>query len=200
MRFLQLTWCLALFALSACGGPADPGPNVHDTKYRAVDNGNCVADTITGLMWEAKSATPGLHDWRHTYTWFHPDEPYDDLDYRGMPDGGECEGSACDVWNFVQAVNAQRHCGYDDWRMPSRDELFSISDLTRTDEPPTANLNFFPHTQAAEYWTGFDYGTQHESAWAWNFIYGHDRVDWKRTPKYVRLVRGTASTLEEVKE
>jgi hypothetical protein len=54
--------------------------------------------------------------------------------------------------------------------------------------------------QADEYWTGFDYSTQYQSAWAWNFFYGHDRVDWKKSPKFVLLVRGTANNLDKVKE
>jgi hypothetical protein len=97
-------------------------------------------------------------------------------------------------------VNVAGHCGYFDWRMPSRNELMSISDLSKADNPPTANLEYFPYMQADEYWTGFDYGTQYQSAWAWNFFYGHDRVDWKKSPKFVRLVRGTANDLDKVKE
>jgi hypothetical protein len=108
--------------------------------------------------------------------------------------------AACYIWEFVRAVNAAGHCGYFDWRIPSRNELMSISDLRKADNPPTANLDYFPHMQADEYWTGFDYGTQYQSAWAWNFFYGHDRVDWKSSTKFVRLVRGNASDPEEVKE
>jgi len=189
-----------LLLLAACGEAARQQPSVHADKYRAVASGACVEDTVTALTWESKSDTAGLHDWRNTYTWFNPDEANDELDYRGLPDGGDCSGSACDIRAFVSAVNVAGHCGFFDWRMPSRNELMSISDLSRADNPPTANLEFFPYMQAAEYWTGFDYGMQYESAWAWNFFYGHDRVDWKKSPKYVRLVRGTAANLDEVKE
>jgi hypothetical protein len=164
MRILKSLPVIGLAVLVACGG--EPGPNAHDTKYRVTNQGQCVEDTETGLLWEVKSAAAGLHDWRNTYTWLNPEEANDALDYRGV----------------------------------SRDELFSISDLTRAENPPTANTNFFPYMQAAEYWTRFDYGTQHESAWAWSYQYGHDRVDWKRSPKHVRLVRGMAGELETVKE
>jgi hypothetical protein len=198
MRILKSLPVIGLAVLVACGG--EPGPNAHDTKYRVTNQGQCVEDTETGLLWEVKSAAAGLHDWRNTYTWFNPEEANDALDYRGVRDGGECIGSACDIWDFEMAVNAEALCGFDDWRVPSRDELFSISDLTRAENPPTANTNFFPYMQAAEYWTRFDYGTQHESAWAWSYQYGHDRVDWKRSPKHVRLVRGMAGELETVKE
>lgn len=196
-RIFPTILCLAL---AACGGEQADTGSIHDTKYRRAASGNCVEDTATGLMWEGKSDVPGPHDWRNTYSWFNPDEAQNELDYRGLADGGECQGSQCDTWSFLDAVNEAGYCGFNDWRLPTRNELMSISDLRKADNPPTANLDYFPHTQAAEYWTGFDYGTQHESAWAWNFFYGHDRVDWKRSPKYVRLVRGDARNLDEVKE
>ena len=193
--------CLALVLLTAaCGDGRQPGPSIHDTKYRVAVPGACIEDTDTGLMWEVKTEAGGLHDWRNTYSWFDPNEAVNELDYRGTPDGGDCSGSPCDTWEFVRAVNAAGHCGYADWRMPSRDELMSISDPRKAHHPPTANLEYFPYMQAEEYWTGFDYGTQYQSAWAWNFFYGHDRVDWKKSPKFVRLVRGTAEHLQRVEE
>lgn len=164
------------------------------------DTGDCVEDTQTGLMWEIKSDTAGLHNWRNTYSWFNPNENVDELDYRGTADGGSCENSDCDTWSYTQVVNGTGLCGHFDWRLPSRNELMSISELSKADNPPTIDLRFFPRTQVAEYWTGFDYATQYQSAWAWNFRYGHDRVDWKKSPKYVRLVRGNATNLDSVKE
>jgi hypothetical protein len=200
MNKYLICWIPVLLMLAACGDAERQEVSVHTTKYRAADSGACVEDTVTGLVWEAKSATAGLHDWRNTYTWFNPDEANNELDYRGIPDGGDCRDSACDTWEFVRAVNVAGHCDYFDWRMPTRNELMSISDLSKADNPPTANLEYFPHMQADEYWTGFDYSTQYQSAWAWNFFYGHDRVDWKKSQKFVLLVRGTANNLDKVKE
>ena len=175
-------------ALDAGGMPAEVG------------NRACVADERTGLMWEAKINSAGLRHWNNTYSWYNPDESVGELDYRGLANGGKCTDSDCDTWSFVHAINDVGLCGFFDWRLPSRDELMSISELSRAEMPPTADPDFFPYMQSAEYWTGFDYSTQHESAWAWSFFYGHDRVDWKRSPKYVRLVRGTANNLASVKE
>ncbi len=47
---------------------------------------------------------------------------------------------------------------------------------------------------------GNDYSFQPDSAWVWSFQHGHDRVDWKKSPKFVRLVRGYAADLPAVKE
>ena len=193
--------CMALALIVTGCAEVDPDtPSIHDTKYRVIEAGACVEDTATELMWETKTDAPGLHDWRNTYTWFNPNEANNELDYRGTPNGGACAGSTCDTWAIVNAVNDAGHCGFNDWRMPSRDELMSISDLSKAGDPPTANVEVFPYMQAAEYWTGYDYGSQYQSAWAWNFHYGHDRVDWKAIPKFVRLVRGTAENLDKVKE
>jgi len=161
---------------------------------------SCVKDARTDLVWEYKAENEGLHDWRSTYSWFNPNQAHHELDYRGTANAGNCSASECDTWSFVNAVNESKLCGYDDWRVPTRDELFSISDLGKSKSPPTINTDFFPNAQAAEYWSSNDYSFQPDSAWVWNFQYGHDRVDWKKAPKYVRLVRGEATELASVKE
>jgi hypothetical protein len=200
---------VVIIGTSGCSKSPEDQYGAHDTKFRALGaagvvvekgSGRCVEDTLTSLIWEMKTDSPGLHYWQNRYSWFNPDENNDELDYRGLEDGGECTESACDTWDFVLAVNNQGLCGFSDWRMPTRNELFSISDQRRVENPPTANVDYFPFMQPDEYWTGYDYAMQYESAWAWNFFYGHDRVDWKRTAKYVRLVRGAPAELQDVKE
>ena len=208
----MLTAISALFLLSACEKETGPGPEIHDTKYLAIgpdgqalnresgDN-DCVLDQFIGLVWEAKTDMPGLRDWRNTYSWYSPDESFEgELDYRGTPNAGVCEGSDCDTSSYVGAVNKAGYCGQNDWRMPTRDELGSISDPRKLENQATINMKFFPYTQAEEYWSGNDYQFQYNSAWRWSFEFGHDRVDWKATPARVRLVRGEAAMLQKVKE
>ena len=137
-----------LMSLGACNSDSGTGPEIHDTKYVALNSdgeqldagqtGPCVLDQFIGLVWEVKTSTSGLHDWNNTYTWFNPDETVgEELDYRGKPDGGECSGSACDTTALVEAVNATGYCGFNDWRMPTRDELGSISDPRKSRTPPS---------------------------------------------------------------
>ena len=202
-----------ILLLSGCGKEPGPSPEIHDTHYAALNRDgeslaepyaswSCVLDKRTGLVWEAKTDQPGLHDWRNTYSWYAPDEDHgsEAVDYRGTPNGGQCAGSDCDTWAMVQAVNQEGLCGHRDWRMPLRDELASISDPRKLQTPPTINLQYFPHTQQDEYWSGNDYHFQYDSAWVWSFRYGQDRVDWKKSPKFVRLVRGEATGLTRVKD
>ena len=202
MKALTLILTLTCLLLAACSRNPDGIANPHDTKYASVDTGSdaCVLDTTTQLLWQVKSSSSGLHSAENTYSWFDPDEANGELDYRGLENGGVCDGSVCDTWHYVQAVNEAGYCGHNDWRMPNKDELFSISDLLRANSPPTINTVFFPNTKAGEYWAGNDYSFQWDAAWSWNFELGHDRVDWKREAKYLRLVRGTAGELESVKE
>jgi hypothetical protein len=207
-------FCLVCLAslLSSCGGEDGPGLEIHDTKYAVLDDAgnvltempgqwNCVLDQFTGLTWEVKSDERGLHDWRNTYSWYDPDEAHGgELDYRGTPDGGVCDGSACDIHAWAEAVNAEGFCGHNDWRVASRDELASISDLRKLEHPPTTNMKIFPYTQVGEYWSSNDYSFRWDAAWLWNFQHGHDRVEWKATPRFARLVRGEPVYLDRVKD
>ena len=201
----------SLALLGGCEREVGPGLEIHDTKYAIVDaegvriDGDadawpCVLDQFTGLMWEVKTDQPGLHDWRNTYSWYAPDEPNDEVDYRGLQDAGDCADSACDTDALVHAVNEAGYCGFHDWRMPTRDELASITDLRKVESPPTINTRFFPYTGPIEYWSGNDYSFQYDAAWAWSFQFGHDRVDWKREAKAVRLVRGEALNIPRVQD
>lgn len=202
----------AIFILSGCNKETGPGPEIHDTKYLLIDSlgqavegvageNDCVLDRFIGLTWEVKSDQPGLRDWRNTYSWYNPDESFEgELDYRGVKNAGSCAGSDCDTTSYVEAVNAIAYCGHSDWRMPSRDELGSISDPRKAETPPTINVTAFPYTQPLEYWSGNDYQFQYDTAWRWSFEFGHDRVDWKADPVLVRLVRGEVSMVPRVKE
>jgi hypothetical protein len=209
---LRLAVLAVTMMTAACDRDEGPGPGIHDTKYAALGASGepmpgtgpatCVLDQFIGLTWEVKLDTPGLHDWRNTYSWYDPEESSDPdgLDYRGMPNGGLCDGSDCDTWDYVQAVNQAGYCGYNDWRLPSRDELGSISDPRLVEGKTTINMKFFPYTLPREYWSANDYHFQWDTAWVWSFEHGHDRVEWKKSARPVRLVRGEASMLERVKD
>ena len=193
---------LTILSFAACS--QDVGDKTASTQSKfsrvAVAGETCILDSETGLLWAGKADATGLHDFRNTYSWYDPTQANGELDYRGTENGGECSGSTCDTWHYVLAVNEAGYCDHNDWRLPGKDELFSISDLLKADNPPTIDTNFFSHAQIAEYWSGNDYSFQWDAAWAWNFQFGHDRVDWKKSPKYVRLVRGSGENLPEVKE
>lgn len=150
---------------------------------------SCVADRHSGLSWEMKTTQAGLRNKHNTYTWYNPDKLSNGGD-AGTPNGGKCSGSACDTTAYIAALNAQGLCGFHDWRLPTQKELSTLNDPRITYPGPTVDTRFFPETQAAPYWTGTAYSAHYAGAWVWSFDYGYDRVDWKKHPHYLRLVRG----------
>lgn len=161
-----------------------------------VRNGNfgthpwsCVADRHTGLVWEVKTSAAGLRNKANTYTWYNPEKLNNGGD-AGTRDLGKCSGSPCDTAAYTAAVNVQGLCGFHDWRVPTQQELATLNDARRSYPGPTVDTQFFPETQAAPYWTGTAYSAHYAGAWIWSFDYGYDRVDWKKQPHYLRLVRG----------
>jgi hypothetical protein len=168
---------------------ADGAPYTGNGDF-ATQPWSCVADRHTGLDWEVKTTQAGLRSKDNTYTWYNPDKQHN-AGNAGMPNGGKCNGSACDTTSYVEAVNVQSLCGMHDWRLPTQKELSTLNDPRIAYPGPTTDTQFFPDVHAAQYWTGVAYGSHYAGAWAWSFDYGYDRVDWKKTPKYLRLVRGT---------
>ena len=160
----------------------------------------CVQDNKTGLMWEVKTDTHGLHAGTNTYTWYNRNEKTNG-GVEGKLNGGVCTGSGCDTEAFAAAVNAERLCGYTDWHLPSKDELGSLVDATVRIPGPTLPAEFFPNTQNTKsgYWTDTIFHMHNGSAWTWRFDQGVDFVAVKEVPRYVKLVRGTVKTTESQK-
>lgn len=150
---------------------------------------NCVQSTKTGLMWEVKTTQPGLRNAKHAYTWYHPDTNIN----RGKPgvaNGGKCTDSGCDIYAYVQAVNVSKLCSFDDWRLPTRDELLTLVDTKAVYPRPTIDIDAFPNTIDSYYWTVTVYTFDPNMAWFVYFGSGYDYHDYKTFASHVRLVRG----------
>ena len=121
------------------GRDANPATNSNtDGKLGfsfAPVTGGCVQDNVTGLMWEVKTVDGGLRDWAKTYTNYG-------------------DSRAGDASAYPALVNATNLCGYNDWRLPTADELLSIVDFGVADlGRPTIDATWFPNTQAGHFWT-----------------------------------------------
>lgn len=194
-----LGFALSVLALGECPAPsAQPASlanavvlsnfiKISATGFKlksTSQNWSCVLDNSSGLMWEMKTDDNGLHDKDWLYTWYQPNGVV-----VGTPNGGECgkQGINCDTASFVQAINTEKLCGYQDWRMPSDDELLSIVSKDQVD--PAIKEGFFPYTQQSMYWSASE-TDDGKSAWYVSFGRGFHAWNLKSSPRYVRLVRG----------
>ena len=111
---IALISVLIVLSLAACSQDASDDSASANSQYSrvTVDDETCVRDSETGLLWEGKTDRGGLHDYRSTYSWYSPNEVNGELDYRGTENAGKCNGSNCDTWHYVQAVNEVGYCGH----------------------------------------------------------------------------------------
>ena len=104
---------------------------------------SCVRDEVTGLTWEVKTSA-GLRA--------------GDGAYRFEVVGGfslsrPCNGLAvCSTQAYIDEINANSLCGFSDWRLPTRNELFGLVDFGA--EGAAIDTNYFPNAKLIQaYWS-----------------------------------------------
>ena len=202
-------FCAPVFALTVLAGCDQARPRYEFDLTRLAADGevyegsgryseapwSCVRDNKTGLTWEVKTNKPGLHAGTNTYTWYAREDAAT-AETEGKQGGGVCVGTRCDTEAFIAAMNAERLCGYADWRLPSTDEAGTLIDATVRFPGPTLPAGFFPNAQSdkAGYWTGTEFDKRRSAAWVWRLDHGADFVAEKDKPRYARAVRGVTDT------
>ena len=112
----------------------------------------CVLDNNTGLMWQREFNDPHYNgnaftgtDYTYfTYSWYNPDSQTNG----GFAGSGDVADS---TKSLVSRTNSNGMCGYNDWRLPTDQELVGIVDYGR--ENPSIDTDFFPETASKLYWT-----------------------------------------------
>jgi hypothetical protein len=157
-----------------------PSYNLMDAMGKTVTaNARCVTIHKSGLTWELKTDDGGIHDRDNVYRW------------GGI--GAEKTGTIfSDDWNsLTNAANTEKLCGFDDWRVPTIDELNTL--VSNTTTKPAIDTAIFPLTLAAPYWSVSTYQNYPEHAQTVDFGSGtsnyYNGFRGDRLP--VRLVRGT---------
>ena len=134
-----------------------------------------VRDNVTGLIWEVKTDDDSVHDKDATYTW----------------------QDAQDV--FIAQVNAETFGGRSDWRLPTIQELSSITALGRVN--PAADITYFPNCRPSYsyYWSSSPNAYSSGYAWSVYFNGGSVGYHYNTNHYYVRCVRaGPTGSLDHL--
>lgn len=140
------------------------------------NNDGTVTDTETGLMWDKCS-------WDQTWTGPLPD------------DTNTCEYAAS-TYQWAAALglaviaNGDNHRDYNDWRLPNKNELESLVDITRSSP---AIDPAFPDTPNWFYWSSTTYAPVPAYAWYVDFFNGLTVANALGSGSHVRLVRSGQS-------
>ncbi|BCE02691.1 DUF1566 domain-containing protein [Marinicellulosiphila megalodicopiae] len=157
---------------------------------------SCVRDNHTGLIWEVKTTDGSLHDTSSRFNWYQTNSDINAGNAGFENDDGDiCVGfdindssTYCNTHAFVERVNKQGLCGLTQWRLPTRQELLSIVDFSRTQ--PAINIDYFPNTATFSYWSINNHAAagQEDKAWYVYFNDGSSSTSSKDSPNDVRLV------------
>jgi hypothetical protein len=159
-----------------------------------TDNGDgTITDNNTGLMWEKKDDSDGIHDQHNRYTWCADVSPAD-----GTCDTGGDPMDGTIVTTFLATLNGNGgFAGYTDWRIPNAKELQSIVDSTVDPAFHLVSCTCTDVTAATcsctgscRYWSST---TPHSlSSLAWFVNFGEGSVDFinKVADNCARAVRG----------
>lgn len=174
-------------------GAGSDGAVQAGTGLSYTDNGDgTITDNNTGLMWEKKDDSGGIHAVNEVYTWGEVVPPH------------SMNGT---VTAFLAALNADGgFAGYTDWRLPNVKELHSIVNYEVAFPGPTVHPAFHDPatcfgctdvtapsctcTASANYWSSTTYQGIPNYAWAVGYYYGTLGADLKSDPLRARAVRG----------
>ena len=165
--------------------------NASDGVYAKTE---CVQDNNTGLVWEGKTASPATSR-LGTSTYTNLDST-SSAQKQATPGGSiyvnpfqtdiDASTNSIGYRNSVRTLNL---CGYNDWRMPTKEELEGI---VVSNQNPTIDLTWFPNTRFSTYWSASPSSLNAGLALVVSFVQNdvYNGYDLRLSSNSVRLVRG----------
>ena len=163
----------------------DDGAEQRGVVRSFTNNGDgTVTDKASGLVWELKDDADGIHDRDKTYCW----------------DPAKCPGNS--IWDFLAGINQENgtgFAGHNDWRIPNRRELESLTDIGRFQ--PAINPIFHRGctegcknttcacSKTGPTWSSSTHANESNLGWAVTSDDGAVRTENKSTRLVVRAVR-----------
>lgn len=86
---------------------------------------------------------------------------------------------------YCKKLGEDKYAGFDDWRLPNKNELASLLNLDKN----TAPYSNFPDTPSEYFWSSSTLVDNTNYAWAVGFSYGYVNYYGKTSSYYVRCVR-----------
>ena len=147
---------------------------LHPLSYTFVTNNNaktsdnisvkCVKDNNTGLIWEIKSTNQADVNFVEKKYTHHEAET-----------------------DYINNLNKEKYGGFNDWRLPNKDELRSIIDYGRMN--PAINTEYFQNIKIGLYWCAETYQMQDCMGWGIFTGYGSATAISKQVKQYAIAVR-----------
>jgi hypothetical protein len=155
-------------------GAALPAPRFTTDYY-----GLTVVDNLTGLMWTFDSRTPDP---------YNPGPPLCAPDERQLQ-WYDDTGLDYDAFDYIACLNASNFLGYNDWRLPNREELRSLILDFSTNGPALPEGYPFINVEAPYlYWSStstFD--------WFWDTTIGDWNIEWNNGVGSMNMWGGSES-------
>lgn len=142
---------------------------INPMSFTANGDGT-ITDNVTELMWQQQD--DGVN-----YNWYEAS---------GISETTKNPAGVVDVCGDLNLGS------YNDWRLPSINELISIVNLNAPN--PTIDTNFFPNTISSSYWSSQPYNNASDILWFVDFSDATiNNTSVSNSSRYVRCVRGSHS-------
>jgi hypothetical protein len=151
----------------------------------------CVRDNVTGLIWQGQT-TSGLRARNNYYSNYDNTATLQTSDAAFNPIAvtqAQIDASTNSV-GFKNAVNASNLCGFNNWRLPNKDELLALVKPSNTPQIDTTWFVNMGANPSNSFWSSSTTGTPDIWAWAVYFDTGFlSGGNTRRATLQVRLVR-----------